>query len=59
MPTLSSEQLVRAITAMLAAVDTPPESAKIVAELLVEANLAGHDSHGVIRIPQYLETIER
>ncbi|MEE2659330.1 MAG: Ldh family oxidoreductase [Candidatus Latescibacterota bacterium] len=59
MPTLSSEQLVRAITAMLTAVDTPPESAKIVAELLVEANLAGHDSHGVIRIPQYLETIER
>jgi uncharacterized oxidoreductase len=24
------------------------------AELLVEANLAGHDSHGVIRIPQYV-----
>jgi LDH2 family malate/lactate/ureidoglycolate dehydrogenase len=28
-----------------------------VAESLVGANLAGHDSHGVIRIPQYLEAI--
>ncbi|MGH2404239.1 MAG: Ldh family oxidoreductase, partial [bacterium] len=30
-----------------------------VAEILVNANLAGHDSHGVLRIPWYLETIEK
>jgi uncharacterized oxidoreductase len=35
----------------------PAESAAIVAEHLVAANLAGHDSHGVIRVPQYFELI--
>ncbi len=35
----------------------PAEEAKIVAGSLVDANLCGHDSHGVIRIPQYLEAI--
>ena len=29
-----------------------------VAEILVNANLAGHDSHGVLRIPAYLRSIE-
>jgi uncharacterized oxidoreductase len=31
-----------------------PESARI-ARYLVSANLAGHDSHGVIRVPRYVE----
>jgi uncharacterized oxidoreductase len=31
------------------------DEAGIVAASLVDANLAGHDSHGVIRIPQYLQ----
>ncbi|MCZ6634427.1 MAG: Ldh family oxidoreductase, partial [bacterium] len=31
-----------------------PEIARIVAEILVNANLAGHDSHGVLRLPLYL-----
>jgi uncharacterized oxidoreductase len=30
-----------------------------VAEILVSANLAGHDSHGVLRVPAYLQSIER
>jgi len=34
------------------------ESARI-AENLVEANLTGHDSHGVIRVPRYVEYLER
>ena len=34
------------------------DEARVVAELLVEANLVGHDSHGVIRIPQYLAQVE-
>ncbi len=28
---------------------------ELVARLLVESNLAGHDSHGVIRVPRYLQ----
>jgi uncharacterized oxidoreductase len=31
-----------------------PEEARRIAHYLVEANLAGHDSHGVIRVPLYM-----
>ena len=34
-----------------------PDIACIVAKILVNANLAGHDSHGVLRIPVYLNRI--
>ncbi|MDE0556788.1 MAG: Ldh family oxidoreductase, partial [Candidatus Poribacteria bacterium] len=34
------------------------DEAAIIGELLVASNLAGHDSHGVIRIPQYIGLIE-
>jgi len=34
------------------------DDASVVAKHLVESNLAGHDSHGVMRIPQYLGAIE-
>ncbi len=37
------------------ATDTPCHIAENVAEILVNANLAGHDSHGVIRIPSYTQ----
>ncbi len=33
--------------------------AEVVAGILVNANLAGHDSHGVLRIPEYLRLVER
>ena len=42
---------------VLMAADTPHHIAENVAEILVNANLAGHDSHGVIRIPSYLQSI--
>ena len=34
------------------------EEARTVPDLLVESNLAGHDSHGVLRIPQYVRMIQ-
>jgi LDH2 family malate/lactate/ureidoglycolate dehydrogenase len=36
---------------------TPADIAATVAADVVDANLAGHDSHGVIRIPQYARAI--
>ena len=30
---------------------------ELVARLLVESNLAGHDSHGVIRVPRYVKMV--
>ena len=42
------------IVDLIAAGGSQPYEATIVADHLVEANLAGHDSHGVIRAPKYL-----
>jgi len=39
---------------VFAALGTPEDIADLVAGSLVDANLAGHDSHGVLRIPQYV-----
>ena len=35
------------------------EESEIIANHLVEANLKGHDSHGVIRVKQYIELIKK
>ena len=40
------------------AAGSPRHIADDVAEILVKANLTGHDSHGVLRIPAYLRGIE-
>ena len=40
------------------AAGTPNDLAKHVAQHLVKANLSGHDSHGVIRIPAYVSQIK-
>lgn len=57
--TVAPEPL-RAFTArVLAAVGTPPDIAAEVSQHLVAANLAGHDSHGVQRLPWYVESALR
>ena len=40
---------------IFARVGCAPEEARRVATSLVDANLTGHDSHGVIRIPRYVD----
>jgi uncharacterized oxidoreductase len=55
-PTVKADEL-RDLTARLfAAIGTPPEEARWIAHLMVLSNLRGHDSHGVIRIPQYIRS---
>lgn len=57
MPVLAYETLL-ALTARAAeALGSPPDEAAQVAESLAKANLAGHDSHGVIRIEQYAKMV--
>ena len=41
------------------AANVPDDIARIVTSALVDANLSGHDSHGVIRIPDYVEGVRR
>jgi LDH2 family malate/lactate/ureidoglycolate dehydrogenase len=56
-PTLSPSELRVRITDILRRADCPDAVAERVAASLVEANLTGHDSHGVIRIPSYVRAI--
>lgn len=44
---------------LFVALGTPHANAAEVARHLVHSNLAGHDSHGVMRIPQYVEMIRQ
>ena len=45
------------IRRLLMAAATPRHIADIVAGVLVNSNLAGHDSHGVLHLPRYLKSI--
>ena len=47
--------LTRVASAILAAAGAPANHAEAVAQHLVEANLKGHDSHGVGMIPSYVK----
>ena len=59
MPVFSIEHLRQVGAAIFAAAGAPPAAADVIAKLLADANAVGHDSHGVIRIPQYISTIEK
>ncbi len=58
MPVVSVEQLKCLSTAIFKRLGAPDDTAECVADHLVEANLAGHDSHGVMRIMQYVNFID-
>jgi uncharacterized oxidoreductase len=53
MLTLDPSRLEVTATRIFAAMGAPDDHAAWIAALLVRANLRGHESHGVIRIPQY------
>jgi uncharacterized oxidoreductase len=57
MPILHAPELTAWCRRIFLAAGVPPEVAHRVAESLVESNLAGHDSHGVIRVEQYIEML--
>jgi LDH2 family malate/lactate/ureidoglycolate dehydrogenase len=59
MPLIGAEELTAFAIAVYEAAGTPPEHARIVAAHQVGANLAGHDSHGVVLLPTYVERIDR
>lgn len=59
MPTFPAAALVSLSRAIFEAAGVPPADAAVVANSLVDANLCGHDSHGVMRVPQYVEFIRK
>ncbi len=59
MPLYSADQIEKLSAGIFKAIGAPPDIAEHVAHSLVESNLMGHDSHGVLRIPSYLEAVEQ
>ncbi len=59
MPILQADKLTVIISQILEAAGARVDYADIVAEHLVNANLAGHDSHGVIRAAHYVRSIDK
>jgi uncharacterized oxidoreductase len=58
MPRVPAERLHRIGVALLVAAGAPPNEAEIVMRHSIDANLAGHDSHGIIQIPTYIDRIQ-
>ena len=59
MPTVDAAKLTALARAIYEAAGAPPGHATIVADHQVGANLVGHDSHGVILLPTYVDRIDR
>ena len=59
MPNFSADRLRYIGTALLDAIGSPHQRSAWVTETLVRANLAGHDSHGVMRLPQYVNQVRQ
>lgn len=57
MPRYDADSLRAMSTAVFAATGFAPEEARLIGRLMVEANLVGHDTHGVRHIPVYVERI--
>ncbi|MBY0611383.1 MAG: malate/lactate/ureidoglycolate dehydrogenase [Beijerinckiaceae bacterium] len=55
MPLINSAALTDFIAEIFARAKSSSEEARRIAQYLVTANLTGHDSHGVIRVPIYVE----
>jgi len=55
MPLVPADHLRRLAEDLLVAVGATADDARLVAHALVEANLTGHDSHGIIRLLNYCE----
>ena len=59
MPLIQSPNLREIIEALFVASGVPEKDAITFSRLSVGANLAGHDSHGVIQVPSYIDRIRR
>src|SRR5947209_12185975 len=58
MPRVPAERLHHIGAALLVAAGASTDEAEIVMRHSVDANLAGHDSHGIIQIPSYIDRIQ-
>jgi hydroxycarboxylate dehydrogenase B len=57
MPLLKKEAVHAITAAIFRATGAPDDLALQVADVLVDNHLAGHDSHGILRIPEYVRSV--
>ncbi len=58
MPVFTQTELAKIAGDVFQAAGATPEEARVVGEALAEANVEGHDSHGVVRISEYVGWME-
>ncbi|MDE0088021.1 MAG: Ldh family oxidoreductase, partial [Candidatus Poribacteria bacterium] len=58
MPNLTAEELTNICLNVFQKLNIPASEAKIVTRSMVDANRVGHDSHGVIHLPKYVQELE-
>ena len=58
-PGVRIDALTRSVTDVLGAVGVPTDDAELIAASLVEADRRGTHSHGVLRLPLYVEAVRR
>jgi len=54
MPHIHADPLRRLVSAIFAKAGSQPQEAALIARRLVDSNLVGHDSHGIVRVPAYV-----
>src|SRR5262245_38429507 len=59
MPRLTPEKLEETAISLFVFAGATAHEARVVARHLVESSLTGHDSHGVLGIPQYLKALRQ
>lgn len=59
MPTVNAGTLEKVTYEILRAIGTPEEDARITAHLILESNLTGHESHGVVLVPGYINRVKK
>ena len=57
MKQLPASDLNQVVQTIFTAAGANPIDAQQIADILVDNHLAGHDSHGILRIPEYLQSI--
>src|SRR6202035_5930756 len=58
MPKIQADRLEEIGRALFIAAGTPKDEAALVMRHIVGANLVGHDSHGIIQVPTYIDRIK-
>ena len=57
MKLVNAQKLVDFVAAVMRGAGSHPDEAATIARRLVDSNLVGHDSHGVLRVAKYLEWV--